>query len=334
MEIFAGTKNGIHRVSAQQVTQVADCPSVRDLRVVGDGLFAASGDGVYKSQDGGQQWRRTGLSGLEVWQIRASSEGLIYAVTQPAGLYRSNDGGESWSAVEAFANYPGAEDWCVPIEPPLPGRARTLVIDKTDASRLWVGVEVGGVMVTSDGGESWQLIRPGENPDIHMLVAHPENPDELYVSTGYGREDGVAEMIEGNAGVFRTTDGGLSWRYAWQGVTPRYTRPLCIDPRPPHPLTVASAPSPFSAHTDPGGAGAYLFRSDDRGGSWQSLCDDEHSPSTANFHGLAPAADAPGSVLVGTDTGELWRVDSNARWEQQATGLSWVMSVLDTHLKI
>ncbi|MCB1749902.1 MAG: hypothetical protein H6977_17405 [Gammaproteobacteria bacterium] len=131
------------------------------------------------------------------------------------------------------------------------------------------------------------------------------------------------------AGIHRSRDGGRSWHYLWAGITPRYTRPLCIDPRAPHPLTVACAPSPFSAHTDAGGAGAMLFRSADRGALWRSLGDPAHTPSAANFHGLAPAADRCGSVLVGTDTGELWRVSAAAEWHLLAADLPAVLSVLD-----
>ena len=328
-DIFAGTSKGIFLVRAGAAEPVSDCPRVRDFWSAGNIVIAATAAGIQRSRDGGRQWQPSGLEEFEVWALRPAPDGTLYAVTQPAGLYRSRDGGITWKAVEAFNAYPGAAEWCVPIDPPLPGRARALVIDQQDPTRLWVGVEVGGIMHSDDEGAHWELTRPGDNPDIHMLVAHPENPDELFVSTGYGRQDGIAEMIEGNAGVFRSRDGGTTWQYAWAGITPRYTRPLCIDPRPPYPLTVACAPSPFSAHTDTGGAGAMIFRSDDRGASWRSLCDAAHTPSAANFHGLGPAAHGVGDVLAGTDTGELWRIDAAAEWTLLASGLPAVLSVCD-----
>ena len=109
-----------------------------------------------------------------------------------------------------------------------------MVIDKADPRHMWVGVEVGGIMCTEDAGETWQLILPGGNPDLHMMFAHPARSDVLYASTGYGRPDGAAERIEGNAGVFRSDDHGATWSYVWRGITPRYSRPMCIDPRAPH----------------------------------------------------------------------------------------------------
>jgi len=138
----------------------------------------------------------------------------------------------------------------------------------------------------------------------------------------------VAEMIEGNAGVFRSEDGGASWRYAWKGITPRYSRPMCIDPKSPHGLTVASAPTAFSSFKDDGGAQAMLWRSEDGGETWRSLCDGAHSPCAANIHGLTPNLGQPGGVVIGTDTGEVWRVSNEAEWHPLASGLPAVLSAL------
>ena len=214
------------------------------------------------------------------------------------------------------------------MTPPTQARARALAIDREDPRRIRLGIEVGGVMSSDDGGESWTLGLPGDNPDLHMIFAHPERPEVLFASTGYGRVHGEAPRVEGNAGVFRSDDRGASWRYVWHGVEPRYSRPMCIDPRPPYGITVGSAPSAFAHARNAGGAGAMLFRSEDGGENWRSLCDAAHSPSAANFHGLAPDPEAPGGVVVGTDTGDVWRVSAGARWTLVASGLPLVASLL------
>ncbi len=300
---------------------------MRDLVVVDGRAYAGTGAGLYRSDDGGETWTSAGLADREVWQIRSAGADVLYAATQPAGLFRSDDAGTTWTEVASFAALPEAVRWCVPIEPPAPGRARAIVIDAEDRNRMWVGVEVGGIARTDDGGETWTVDLPGDNPDLHMLWAHPDRPGVLFASTGYGRFDGVAEMVEPNAGVFRSDDYGQTWTYAWKGVTPRYSRPMCIDHRAPHALTVASAPNAFSHYRDEGGAGAMLFRSDDDGASWRSLGDDDHSPSAANLHGLMPDPEEPGGVLVGTDTGEVWRVGDDAHWRQVGTGMPAVLAL-------
>src|SRR5262249_7775061 len=122
--------------------------------------------------------------------------------------------------------------------------------------------------------------------------------------------------------------GGASWRYAWRGITPRYARPMCIDPRAPYALTVASAPTAFSTYKDEGGAHAMLYRTVDGGETWRSLGDAGHSPSAANFHGRGPDPSAPGGGLVGTDTGEVWRVTDGGTGTRLAAGMPSVLSIL------
>lgn len=328
MNILAGTSKGVFSIGKDGARQVLESRGVRDLAKFGDRVFAGTGAGLFVSDDAGQSWSLAGLEDYEVWQIRGADDNILYAGTQPAGLFRSDDAGASWQEVEAFTQVPEAADWCVPVEPKLPGRARALVIDRDDPQRIWVGVEVGGIMRTEDGGKTWELDLPGENPDLHMMCAQPDNSEVLYASTGYGRPDGVAEMIEGNAGVFRSEDGGASWQYAWKGITPRYSRPMCIDPRTPYGLTVASAPTAFSSFKDEGGAQAMLLRSEDGGESWRSLCDRAHSPSQANIHGLTPDLEQPGGVVIGTDTGEVWRVSNDSEWTPLGSGLPSVLSTL------
>lgn len=300
---------------------------MRDLSVIDGRVYAGTGAGLYASDDGGETWTMLGLADHEVWQVRSAGGDVVYATTQPAGLFRSDDAGATWTEVASFATVPEAARWCVPVEPPLPGRARALVIDADDPDRLWVGVEVGGIARTVDGGETWTVDLPGDNPDLHMLWAHPGQPGVLFASTGYGRFDGIAEMVEPNAGVFRSDDYGETWDYAWKGITPRYSRPMCVDGRAPFGLTVASAPTAFSNHTESGGAGAMLFRSEDNGETWRSLCDSDHSPSHANLHGLIPDPVEPGGVIVGTDTGEVWRVADDATWSGVASGLPAVLAL-------
>lgn len=75
------------------------------------------------------------------------------------------------------------------------------------------------------------------------------------------------------------------------------------------------------------GAGAMLFRTEDGGRNWRSLCDEDHSPSAANIHGLNVDPEVVGGVVIGTDTGEVWRVGNDADWTLAAEGLPAVFSV-------
>lgn len=328
MKVLAGTTKGLFAIEAGAATSVLESCGVRDLFRSNGHVFAGTDAGLYKSDDDGASWSLVGMAEREVWTTRGASDGTLCAGTQPAGLFRSNDAGETWHEVESFAAAPEAAKWCLPVEPKLPARARALVIDREDARRIWVGVEVGGIMRTDDGGETWTFSLPGDNPDLHMMNTDPARPKVLYASTGYGRLDGVAEMVEGDAGVFRSDDHGVSWQYAWHGITPQYSKPMCVDSRAPYGLTVASAPTAFSSFRDDGGAQAMLFRSYDGGKSWRSLCDPAHSPSRENIHGLTPDPEVPGGVVIGTDTGEVWRVNDDANWTRLSSGIPAVLSVV------
>ncbi len=326
MQILAGTSKGVFVLegSDRAPRQVLESRGVREIAQLHGRTFAGTGSGLYVSDDGGSSWQLAGLDDKQVWQIRSDGDGSLYAGTAPTGLYRSTDDGASWVELESLATLAAASGWCVPLDPPLPAAARALVVN---GDQLWVGVEVGGIACSNDAGDTWSVVLPGDNPDLHMMYAHPEKPDTLYASTGYGRLDGIADMVEGNAGVFRSDDAGTTWQYAWQGVTPRYSRPMCIDDREPFGLTVASAPTAFSNHKEDGGAKAMLYRSEDGGGSWRSLCDAAHSPSRENFHGLTVDPERAGGVLVGTDTGEVWRVSNESSWTLCAQGMPAVLSI-------
>lgn len=330
MNLLAGTSRGLFRINGNGAPEMMlEARGVRDLIDIDGRLHAGAVDGHYWSDDRGATWQRSDLPELEVWQVRSGGGEVIYAGVQPAGLWRSEDGGESWTEVEGFARLARENGgWGIPLDPPIPGRLRALVIDATDPKRIAAGVEVGGIALSEDGGDSWRMVLPGGNPDLHMMFQHPKEPRTLFASTGYGRPDGIAEMVEGNAGVFRSDDGGETWAYAWKGITPRYSRPMCIDDRSPVALTVASAPTAFAHYKDDGGAHAMLFRSIDGGENWRSLCDQAHSPSAANFHGLNVDPEKPGGVIAGTDTGEVWRVSNGAEWTLAASGMPSVLSVL------
>lgn len=332
MQVVIGTSDGVFVGGGAGSVEAAsglDGRAVRHVSCSDGTLLAGADDGVYRSTDGGRTWTGCGIGGRMVWDITsaAAEPRTLYAVSQPTGLFRSDDGGASWSEVASLLEAPGAERWRLPGTPPTAARARTVVLDRADPARMWVGIEVGGVVASGDGGESWTCTLPGGNPDIHVLVAHPAQPELLFATTGYGRIDNSEPMERRIAGLFRSTDGGRTWAYLWDQLQPKYTRPMRIDPRPPHALTVACAPTAFASHRDPDGAQAMLYQSDDGGESWQSLGDAAHAPSAANILAVGVDPAAAGGVLAGTDTGELWRVSPGAEWTLLASGLPAVLAV-------
>jgi photosystem II stability/assembly factor-like uncharacterized protein len=336
--LVIGTTEGVFLARAGETARASNLAErdVKVLRRSNGHLLAGAKDGVYRSSDGGAGWERVGLEGREVLEVMPSGpdQNVVYAGTVPAALFRSGDGGQTWSEVEAFSQAWDPDSWGLPDIAGWPkgARAHSIVVYADDPERCLVGIEVGGVAI-GEGG-NWSTILPGGVPDIHYVVADPGQPDRLYCSTGFGRVGKLNEVpnAERIAGMFASDDGGKSWRYVWDGMLHRYTRPLCIDSRPPHALTVGTAPNarPYTNYRIEGGAHGQVYQSTDGGASWRPLGDAPHSPSVAAVLCVTPAADAAGNVLVGTDFGEVWHVEANAmRWQLLASDLPPVQSVLE-----
>ena len=338
--LVIGTTEGVFLAAAGESPRGSDLSS-RDVKVLRrtDGhVLAGTNDGLYRSADGGRGWQRVGLEGRQVLEVMPAPRDprTVYAGTVPAALFRSSDGGATWSEVESFAQAFDADTWGIPAITgwPAGARAHAIVVDPDHPERCLVGIEVGGVVSNSDDGNTWKTTLPGGVPDIHYAVADPDRPERLYCSTGFGRIGKLAEVPEQErtAGMFASDDGGHSWRYIWAGMLHPYTRPLCIDPRPPHALTVGTAPNarPYISYRIDGGAHGQIYQSTDGGATWRPLGDAPHSPSVAAILSVTPAPDSAGNVLVGTDLGEVWHVEAaSARWTLLADGLPPVQSVLN-----
>jgi photosystem II stability/assembly factor-like uncharacterized protein len=328
MDFIVGTSAGVFRGKSRTAAAGVGSRGVRHLVRSGEFVFAGAQDGVYRSADGGRSWTSTGVNAGEVWSVATDPHDnrTLYASTQPAHLFVTHDSGDSWTEVESFLKAPGANTWCVPNNP-LGARALALAFDPFSTTRFWVGVEVGGVVATDDSGTRWSVTQPCGNADVHVLAAHPQRAGVLYATTGYGRNDD-APMDPRMAGPYRSDDGGLTWQYLGDNMHPHYTRAMCVDPRPPFVLTIPAMPDVRSSVKDPGGAQAVLYRSEDDGATWRSLGDAEHSPSAVRLTAVTPDPEQAGWVLVGTETGEVWRVSPDAQWTQLSKDLPAVQALL------
>ncbi|HEY2594388.1 MAG TPA: hypothetical protein VGK33_10850 [Chloroflexota bacterium] len=337
--LVIGTTEGVFLAAAGESPRASDLSSrdVKVLRQTNGHVLAGTNDGVYRSADGGRGWQRVGLEGREVLEVMPapSNPRTVYAGTVPAALFSSRDGGETWSEVESFAEAFDGDSWGLPAIAgwPAGARAHAIVVDAKNPRQCIVGIEVGGVVSNTNALGAWLMTMPGGVPDVHYVVADPARPQRLYCSTGFGRIGKLAEVPDKEriAGMFASDNGGETWHYIWDGMLHRYTRPLCIDPRPPHALTVGTAPSaqPYIKYRMEGGAHGQVYQSTDGGAAWRPLGDAPHSPSVAAMLCVTPAPDKAGNVLVGTDLGEVWHVESaNTRWTKLADGLPPVQSVM------
>ena len=278
-----------------------------------DTLYVGTSDeGLFKSEDGGRTWEQ--LLGIEHPRVTAvavsPTNGAVYAGTEPSSLFVSRDGGASWRELEGMRNLPSAPTWSFPPRP-WTSHVRAIALSYSDPNLVVAGIELGGVVRSADGGETWQDQRPGAQPDCHSLFAHPAAPDLLYEA--------------GGGGFAQSTDFGESWESADEGMGLRYVWGLAADAEDPSLVYASAASGPYQAHGR-GSSNATIYR---RTGNerWQpvleglaafpyALCQDPETPGTL-YAGLGD-----GMILRGTNAGESWEEVT-----QVASGLQALLAV-------
>jgi hypothetical protein len=259
------------------------------------------GQGLWRSVDAGATWRPVGpgIGSAAVMSVTVGPDGVVWAGTEPSMLYRSDDGGDGWVARPTLAELPSATSWSFPPRP-WTHHVRWIAPDPSDGERLFVGIELGGVMRSLDGGRSWEDRKPGSQHDAHTLATHPGAPGRVYEAAG----GGFAESRDGGES-WRGHDAGLKWRYLWG---------LAVDPGDPELLLVSASPGPREAH-DPRFARAALHRR--RGdGAWEPVTNGLPAEEGTRGYVLATnpaepaafyAAPHDGRVHRSSDRGQTWQ---------------------------
>jgi photosystem II stability/assembly factor-like uncharacterized protein len=242
---------------------------------------------VRRSVDGGRSWIESELPEPGVFSLAVSpADGTVYAGTEPSRLFRSRDRGESWNELDALLELPSRPSWSFPPRP-WTSHVRWIAPSPHDAELLLVGIELGGLMRSADGGRSWQDQRPGAQLDVHSLAWHPHAPGRAYEA--------------GGGGAAFSTDAGDTWRSADEGRDRHYTWSVAVDAVDPDCWYVSASTGPFAAHgrNDPQ---ARIYRSEG-GRPWQALAGGLPEPLPAMPYALV-ATD--GRLFAGLADGSLW----------------------------
>jgi photosystem II stability/assembly factor-like uncharacterized protein len=270
---------------------VAVDPEDQDTLYVG-----TSDEGLFKSEDGGGSWDK--LSGIEHPRITAvavsPADGAVYAGTEPSALFVSRDKGGSWRELENLRHLPSAPTWSFPPRP-WTSHVRAIALSHADPALVVSGIELGGVVRSTDGGETWQDQRPGAQADCHALAAHRNVPDLLYEAAG--------------GGFAQSRDFGDSWEAADEGMGCRYVWGLAVDAEDPTLVYASAASGPGQAHGG-GPSDATIYRRVE-GGQWEpvleglaafpyALCSDPEA------HGALYAGFGDGMILYSPAAGENW----------------------------
>jgi photosystem II stability/assembly factor-like uncharacterized protein len=253
--------------------------------------------GVRRTTDAGGTWVDTALPESSVFSLAVSAvDGAVYAGTEPSRLFRSDDQGRTWRELEALLDLPSRPTWSFPPRP-WTSHVRWIAPSPHDAGLLLVGIELGGLMRSSDGGASWQDHRPGAQPDVHSIAWHPRAAGRAYEA--------------GGGGAAFSTNGGEDFTPADDGRDRHYTWSVAVDPVDPGCWYVSASTGPFAAHRG-GDPQARIYRRRD-GEAWQALSGGLPEPLPAMPYALVATEErlfaglADGQLWESRDRGDSWR---------------------------
>lgn len=258
--------------------------------------------GLHRSENGGDTFDRVGEGAIESEAVTSvaidpTDPDVVWAGTEPSAMYRSADGGDSWEECPGLTDLPSASEWYFPPRPHT-HHVRWIEVDPIDPDRLYVGIEAGAFVLSTDGGESWRDRPPGSRRDNHSLATHPDEPGRVYSAAG----DGYAE----------SHDAGESWAHPQDGLDHRYVWSVAVDAGDPDTVLVSSARGARTAHRH-GSANTYVYRRR-TGGQWERL----------DGRGLPTGDGVLRAVLASTDDdGTFYAVNSEGVFRTADTGDSW-----------
>ncbi len=196
--LFAGTTEGLFRSkdAGEQWERLGDgviTGRVNDLAWPGPFLFAATSEGLFLSQDGGDEWMKLeeGLPRVSLLSLATSSyfsqDPMAFVGSDGAGLYQTRDGGETFTVLDGPAARVYSLFWW-----------RNSFFAGTDS----------GLYVSHDAGETWETASAElESRKVYrILVPAPDSPmgSDIIVGT--------------DQGIFKSSDGALSWRQLTDGL--------------------------------------------------------------------------------------------------------------------
>src|SRR6185503_675162 len=257
------------------------------------------------------------------------------AGTVPHGLFRSHDGGATWDGIDGFNRNPAGVSWDAPgfFSTPDGAITHSVLIDPRDAEHMYVGLSIGGLFETHDGGVHWSPLNQGVAADFlpdptvlyghdpHCVALHPKNPDRLYQAN--------------HCGIYRLDRPGETWERIGRNMPADIGDigfPIVLHPRDPETAWVFPMDgTTVWPRTSPGGRPA-VYRTRDAGATWERQ--DGGLPRTQGWFTVkrqAMGCDArdPVGLYFGTTGGEIWgSADEGKSWRPILSHLPQILSVV------
>ena len=288
-------------------------------------VFAGTrGDGVWLSEDFGATWKKPcygkpGPGKVRCLTIDPHDSKTLYAGTEPIDVFISGDEGKSWKRLDSIWNIPWVETVTYPVAAVEP-HARDITIDPKDPKTMYVALQVGYMLKTTNGGASWELLNKNLDADVHTIVLHPQETQKIYIATG--GHDARKGVVKGRA-LYSSPDGGKSWEPMAAEFPEEYSVPLAIHPKNPNVLFSVIAKGQPGSWKRPSGAEAALIQSTDGGKNWKKLENELARASQSFVEAFAFDPANANRMYAAQRGGDLFASeDSGANWSKMSLKLS------------
>ncbi|HVZ20173.1 MAG TPA: hypothetical protein VG871_03885 [Vicinamibacterales bacterium] len=305
------------------------------------------GQTMQRSSDGGKTWETVGnkfsYEGVpgthqwydgtphpwefkRVWHLEPSLDDpdTVYAGIEDAAIFKSTDAGQNWNELPGLRQHGSGPKW----QPGAGGMClHTIVLDATNANRMYIAISAAGAFRTDDGGKTWTPINKGlvsqYIPDpaaevghcVHRIAMHPSRPKTLFMQKHWD--------------VMRTDNRGDEWREISGNLPTDFG--FVIDVHAHEPETIYVVPIKSDSEHFPLDGKLQVFRSRTGGHEWEPLTKGlPQKDCYVNVLRDAMAVDSLDKcgVYFGTTGGQVYASnDAGDRWSAIVRDLPAVVSV-------
>ncbi len=247
--------------------------------------------------------------------VHPDNDNIWYVAVGSGSVWKTKNSGITWTPI--FDDQSVYSIGCVTIDPNNPHTVWVGTGENVGGRHVGFG---DGIYKSEDDGKSWKNMGLKDSEHISKIIVHPDNSDVIWVAV-----EGPLWNSGGERGLYKSTDGGESWKKVlgngeWTGVTD-----IVIDPRDPNWLYAATwdRHRTVAAYMG-GGPGSGIHRSMDGGETWEEMKGGIPKSNLGKI-GLAVSPFNPdvvyaaietdrtnGGLYMSTNRGKTWKKQSNA----------------------
>jgi photosystem II stability/assembly factor-like uncharacterized protein len=249
---------------------------------------------------------------INVIAVHPTDENIIYLGFSSGGLWKTTDAGKTWKPI--FDDQPFLAISVIEFDPTNPNTIFVGTGDHNVSGYPFLG---DGVWKSTDAGATWKNIGLAQTNIIARLRINPKNPKMMFAATM-----GLPYIHDGNRGLYKTSDGGTTWKKTLYVSDSTGVIDLVMDPFNPSTLYAASWDRIRNTKESlVGGFGSKVWKSTDDGETWTEMFI-PYDPTVARSRiGLAISNQTPDRLWVTSvddnnlDFEGLWRTDDGgANW--------------------